>query len=248
VVKSAFVTGFWSIQKGGKVNRVAFPLVVVSCRPIVGSDFDGSAGEVHHGTASPSKPSVRIAQRPFEPYGGRIGPAPLELKRLQHGLVVLVFVLKHHLIHEPVPKEGVGGVKVVGGKPLEHFSPNLVHYRPALVDSGQAKGTPLTPGMFERIEEARHFNELDWPVQVTGEPKFLKVRYVPKIPEDRAHQRIVLGVQLVLRQRSYKQEGSGSGLEQLPGNGTGINPAGSGDRGHGISVLTAPRVWRELYN
>jgi hypothetical protein len=42
----------------------------------------------------------------------------------------------------------------------------------------------------------------------------------------------MLRLELLVRQRGDQQEGPGSGLEELPGNSPGINPALSGDRGH----------------
>jgi hypothetical protein len=89
--------------------------------------------------------------------------------------------------------------------------------------------------MLEGVEEARHFNELYRPIQVMGQPELLEVSYVSEIPEDGTHERIVLRLELLIRQRRDEQEGPGSGLEELPSNGVGINPARRSDRGHEIS-------------
>jgi hypothetical protein len=104
------------------------------------------------------------------------------------------------MVHVPIPKKGVGGIEVAGRKPAQDLAADLVHNPPAFGDAGQAKRAPLAAGMLKGIEEARHFDELDRTIEVMSEPELLEVRYVSEIPEDRAHQGIMLHLELLVRQ------------------------------------------------
>src|SRR5687767_12595987 len=55
---------------------------------------------------------------------------------------------------------------------------------------------------------------------------------VPQIPEDRAHERIVLDPELLIGQGRDQKESAIPGLEELPGNKLAAGPAGDGNRGH----------------
>ena len=52
--------------------------------------------------------------------------------------------------------------------------------------------------MLEGIVHPRHLRELDRPFDVVREPERLEVHDVPQIPEDRAHQGIVLAAEILL--------------------------------------------------
>jgi hypothetical protein len=65
----------------------------------------------------------------------------------------------------------------------------------------QLERASFAPRMLKRVVESGHLNELDRPVEVAGEPELLKMSYVAEIPENRAHQRIVLNPEIVIGER-----------------------------------------------
>ena len=60
--------------------------------------------------------------------------------------------------------------------------------------------------MLERVVDARHLSELDRPLEIPHEPQLLEMRDVPEIPDDGTHQRIVLPVEILLRQRFDEEQ------------------------------------------
>jgi hypothetical protein len=86
--------------------------------------------------------------------------------------------------------------------------------------------------MLEGVIESRHLNELNRPLEISGEPELLKMSYVPEVPEDRAHQRIVLHPEIVIGERRQQQEGTSAGLFQLPGDGLTFDCTGEGYGSH----------------
>jgi hypothetical protein len=53
--------------------------------------------------------------------------------------------------------------------------------------------------MLEWIVHSRHLEELNRTIEVLGEPQLLEVRYVADIPDNRAHERVVLSMQVLIR-------------------------------------------------
>ena len=138
---------------------------------------------------------------------GEYGRALLELERLEDRLVVLVLVLEHHVVDVPVAQQRVGVVEVDGREPGEHPAADLVHDLAAFgAGPGSGSAPRVAPRMLEGIVHPRHLHELDRAVEVAGEPELLEVRDVTQVPEDRAHQRIVLGVQILVRQRATSRK------------------------------------------
>jgi hypothetical protein len=56
-----------------------------------------------------------------------------------------------------------------------------------------------------------------------------------QIPQDWAHQRIVLGPKLLVRKRTQQEEGALPGLSKIFGDGITAESAGSGNGGHRLS-------------
>ena len=54
--------------------------------------------------------------------------------------------------------------------------------------------------MLERVVHARHLRELDRTVEVSRQPQLLEVRDVTYVPDYGTHQRIVLTMQILIRQ------------------------------------------------
>jgi hypothetical protein len=59
--------------------------------------------------------------------------------------------------------------------------------------------------MLERIVYAGHLRKLDRSIQVLGKPELFEVRDMTNIPDDWAHQRVVLPVQVFVRQSGNQQ-------------------------------------------
>src|SRR5687768_4650468 len=90
--------------------------------------------------------------------------------------------------------------------------------------------------MLEGIEEAGHFDELDWTVEVLRQPELLEVSDVPQIPDDRAHEGIVLQAQVSVRERLNQQERPGSSFCKLGGQGRAIYFPRHGECSHHVSM------------
>ena len=95
---------------------------------------------------------------------------------------------------------------------------------------GSASAPAGAARMLERVVQPRHLHELDRPVEVAREPQLLEVGDVAQVPEDRAHQRIVLRAEVLVAQRRHQQQRPGARLEQLVGDDFGIDTAGRGRR------------------
>ena len=66
------------------------------------------------------------------------------------------------------------------------------------VERRQVERAAHAARMLERIVHARHLAELDRSVEIPVEPQLLEVRDVAEVPDDGAHQRIVLLAKLVV--------------------------------------------------
>ena len=91
--------------------------------------------------------------------------------------------------------------------------------------------------MLEGIEHPRHLDELDRPVEVAGEPELLEMGDVPHIPEDRAHEHVVLHPELVVGQRRDQMEGPRARLGQPLGDDVPVDTTRSQSRTHAPSSL-----------
>src|SRR6185312_12867813 len=116
-------------------------------------------------------------------------------------------------------------------------SSNLVHDATTLTEAREWERAPLAAGMLERVEHPGHLDELDGALEVASEPELLEMGDVSQIPQDRAHQRIVLAPQILIAQRGDQEHGPRSGLEQLPGDSLRVDARGGRDSRHG-SFLT----------
>jgi hypothetical protein len=78
-----------------------------------------------------------------------------------------------------------------------HFAEDLED----LVATGQGERAAHASRVLEWIVDARHLAEFHRAVHVPRQPQLFEVSDVAQIPDDRAHQRVVLLAQLVVRQR-----------------------------------------------
>src|SRR3954464_11125419 len=60
--------------------------------------------------------------------------------------------------------------------------------------------------MIEGIVQPGHLRELDRTVEISRQPPFLEVRDMTNVPDDWAHQRIVLSMQVLVRQARDEQQ------------------------------------------
>jgi len=218
-------------------------LVVIGGSAVVGPDLDHSAGKQHHG--------ARLAHglrglRHRTPSHRRIRRALFQLQGLENGLVVLVFVLQDHPIDVAVAQQGLGRVEIRGGKTIEHSPPDLLHDLPAVCQLGKRQRSPLAAGVLERIVEARHLHELDRTIQVLGEPQLLEVRDVPEIPENGAHQRIVLDPQIFVTERLEQQQRALARFLKLSCDDLAVGGTGAGYGGHDWRTRPGGMLMRSL--
>jgi hypothetical protein len=105
---------------------------------------------------------------------------------------VLVLVLEHHVVDVSVAKEGVVRIEIHIRQPVEDTLADLLHDRPAAIQVREWQGAACASGVLEWIEEARHLYKLDGPVEVASEPELLEMRDMTQVPEEWAHEGIVL--------------------------------------------------------
>jgi hypothetical protein len=153
---------------------------------------------------------------------------------LQDRLVVLVLVLEHHLVDVAVPHQRIHRIEICDSQTPQHPAPDLIHDLAAAHQRWEWERSPLASGVLKRIEEPGHLDKLYGALKVTRQPELLEVGDMTQVPQDRAHQGVMLSSQLVVIQGSKEQKRPVSGFEELVGYESGIEPAG-GDRSHGIS-------------
>jgi hypothetical protein len=66
--------------------------------------------------------------------------------------------------------------------------------------------------MLEGIVHSRHFAEPDLPIEILREPEFFEVGDVTEIPQERAHERIVLPNQVLIAHARDQLDGPSAGL------------------------------------
>jgi len=131
--------------------------------------------------------------------------ALLKLQCLKNRLVVLVLVLKHHVVDVAALEEGVAIIPLERVEAIEDsrtYFPKPLHH----LDQCR-KGKRSTSGawMLERVVHPGHLRELDRSIQILGEPQLFEMRYVTYVPDDGTHERIVLSVQVFVRQSRDQQ-------------------------------------------
>ena len=137
--------------------------------------------------ASPARPAggVRVSRQQRR--------ADAQVQRLQHGLVVLVLVADHQAVDEVV-------LRFVG-EPIERIERSRSH-RPAvaarLMRGQQRQVGAAGAGVHEGVVEAFHRAGQDSrPIRVAAaqQPQFFLLADMRQVPDQRAHQRVVLTTQ-----------------------------------------------------
>src|SRR5687768_15051542 len=68
--------------------------------------------------------------------------------------------------------------------------------------------------MLERVVHAGHLRKFDSATQVTREPELFEVSDVAYVPDDRAHERVVLPVKVLVRESGYEEESPLAGFRE----------------------------------
>jgi len=183
-------------------------LVVVRGTPIFRSDGDAAAAEADHFTG---------ARRTCEEVDGArrmVRLALLQLQRLKNRLIVLVLVLKDHVVNVSAPEQRIVIVPLEPVESVENARADLPQSRHHLGERRKRQRCARGAWMLERVVHSRHLRKLDRTIQILGEPEFLEVGDVPDVPDDRTHQRIVLPMQILVRESGYQQRRSIPRLSQ----------------------------------
>ena len=143
--------------------------------------------------------------------------AALELQRLQNRLVVLILVLRHHRVDVAIAQQRIAGLEIERLQLVQHALAHLGQDLEHLLTAGQVQGTADPPRVLERIVDAGHLAELHGAVDVPVEPQLLEVGDVAEVPDDRAHERIVLHSEIVVRERLDQPNCPGASFAQQLG-------------------------------
>jgi hypothetical protein len=135
-----------------------------------------------------------------------------------------------------VTQERIGAVGLDLAEAREYARANFLHHLATFCKGWQPERPALTSGMLEGIEETRHLHELDRSIEVPGQPQFFEMRDVPEIPDDRAHERVMLQPQLRVSKWLNQQECPGPSFPKLRGYGLAIYSPRHGNRRHDISA------------
>ncbi len=151
--------------------------------------------------------------------GGQRGFAPAQLMGDQHRFVVLLFVLGDHAEGEPGVEQR-RPLQRAGGEQVEHPAAHLAGVGAGLPGRQQRQGGALGAGVLEGVVE-----RVDLGVHrvaaadVAQQPELLLVADVGEVPDQRRHQRGVLGGEVVVPDAVGERGGAGAGGQQLGGDG-----------------------------
>ena len=176
---------------------------------LAGADLMGAAGDVDHRRARLDRLGARE--------DGRKLVAVDHLQELEHRLVVLVLVRDQHLVDEPVAEARVLGalVDVDGLEHVESALPDLAHVGAQLLAAQDRQLVAGGSRVLDRVVVAAQA-----PVErraATGlldEPELLEVGDVAEVPGERAEQRRVDRVELLVAELLDQQQGALARLAQ----------------------------------
>ncbi len=182
---------------------MARPLIVVCNGSVVGAECVFAGGNLDHLIE-------RALVRQHFGHGPAlrrvVGLAQFELQGLEYRLVVLILVLKNHVVHVAAGKQRVALIEIRSAEPLQNVLSNLRQALPHEVDCRKRKSCSRRARMLEGVVHPRHFRELDGAVEILCQPELLEVCDVSQVPQNRAHQRIVLAMKLLIGKTFDKKE------------------------------------------
>ena len=199
-------------QEGGQLDPVPGPLVVIR-EPNVGrADLVRSPS-----TSTISGPSSTGSAAGSRSISHRLIGLD-HLQELEHGLVVLILVGEQHLVDEPVRQQPVLGVELDLAQHLEGALADLVHVRADLIGTKDGQLASDLAGLLDRVVElaevsAQWLASADTPDQ----PELLEVPDVAEVPDQRAQDRVVDPIELLVGERLDQLEGVAACLLQAPG-------------------------------
>ncbi len=201
-------------QEGGQVDDVGRALVVQRPRlsfrthgerPRRDEHFGGQCGRVGgHG-------------RRWGSGQGRLALA--ELVGDQHRLVVLLLVLGDHPEREPGLQQR-RTLQRAGGEQVQHPAAHVVGVGAGLGGRQQRQAGALGPGVLEGVVQRVDLRVHRVPAaDVAQQPELLLVADVREVPDQRGHQRGVLGGEVAVPDAVGQRGGPGAGGQQLGGDG-----------------------------
>jgi hypothetical protein len=189
-------------REAWQLDRVARPLVVVGAGAVVGAEPERAAAD-HHPLGIVHRPRQRRqAAAGRRGVGLAAGAGAAKVERLEHGLLVLRLVLDDHPVDVAVGEQRPFGPELHAAQHLEHLGADVGQVGPRLgaLEDRQVSAHPA--GVVEGVVDAVE-------VQVVGraagdlaqQPQLLEVADVADIPDQRAHDPVVLAVHGVVVQR-----------------------------------------------
>ena len=133
-----------------------------------------------------------------------------ERDRLQHRLAVLHLVLEHHLGRDRVRRAAV-----------EHLQRALAHVLEIGQRAGAVEQRQVAAHLARRLERVVHRRQLGAQQRLAAEavhqPQVLVRRDVREVPRERAHDRLVLGLDVGVAEGGDESEGALAGLGERVG-------------------------------
>src|SRR6476469_528466 len=142
----------------------------------------------------------------------------LELQRLENCFVVLILVLQHHVVYVPIREERIVVVELGSLQPLENCFPYLLQSQLHLRERWQRKTGASCARMLEWIVHPGHFRKFNRAIEILSQPELFEMRNVSQVPQNWAHERIMLSQQIFLSETVDEQERSLARFRELSGN------------------------------
>jgi len=125
---------------------------------------------------------------------------------------------EQHLVDEAVGEQPIGGVELDLVEYLEGPRSNLLHVGTDLIGPQDRQLAADLPRLLDRVVELAEIASQRLPAaDPLDEPELLEVGDVPEVPDQRAENRVVYPVELLLRQRLDQLQGVPACLFQMPG-------------------------------
>jgi hypothetical protein len=131
---------------------------------------------------------------------------------------VLVLVRKQHLVDESVGEQPILGIQLDLAEHLERPLANLIHVGTHLIGAEDRQLAADLPGLLDGVIELAEVAAERLPTADSlDEPELLEVSDVPQVPDQRAEDRVVDPVELLMGERLNQLEGVPARLLQALG-------------------------------
>ena len=126
-----------------------------------------------------------------------------QVERLKNRFLVLCLVLDDHSEHVTVPYQGIRWIQVGPPHNLQCFSPHLVDVLECFVSIEQGKVTTRPARIVEGVVHLVESRIVGRPsVELAQQPQLFEVADMAEVPHQRAHDRVMLAVDVVVGQGS----------------------------------------------